>query len=232
MSKNNTLLVIGTLLITCLIPACSMPVAKQGRGIANTELEVLLDEFKFHYETELSPARRVEIKILERNILKYLIEATSRDDMYKIKILNEAESYFNKIYPLIINNIRLEKNGEHIFKKINMAPLWTLQEELLFLNHEVEKLPAPKVRIKLLDGISMISGIYKNIDDNYRAKLDGNYQTVVQKLLGADFDLNPSYKEIEKILDSNSSDQEKMLKTISLIESRINKYDLKIRNIG
>ena len=63
MVKKKFLLIFGTLLITILLSACSVALVKQTRGIAASDLEILFDEFKSHYEAELSLERKIEITI-------------------------------------------------------------------------------------------------------------------------------------------------------------------------
>ncbi len=232
MVKNKILLIFSTLIIFVMVSACSVPVANQKRVIANSDLEALLDEFKSHYEANLSPERKAEVKTVEENLLKYLIEATSRDDAYKVKIFKEAENYFNKIYPVVLSNIRAEKAGEKNYTVIKKAPLWSLKEELRFLNKEAAGLPAPKIKIDLLEGLSLFSTLYQNINEVNRAKLGDNYKTAVQKFMGAEFDLHPNYEEIEKLLDSNGTEEEKMIKAVNLVEAKIQKHEMKIRSIG
>lgn len=232
MIKNKILLIFSTLIILVALSACTSPVANQNRVIANSDLEILLDEFKGYYETNLSVERKAEIKTVEENLLKYLIEATSRDDAYKIKIFKEAENYFNKVYPVVLSNIRAEKAGVKEFTVIKKAPLWSLKEELRFLNNEAAKLPAPKIKIDLLEGLSLFSGLYKDINQENRAKLGDNYKMAVQKVMGADFDLHPNYEEIEKLLDSNGTEEEKMIKAVNLVDAKIQNHEKRIRNIG
>lgn len=227
------------LILSFLASACALPTPKiadhsidSGRNVANSKLELIIDEFKSYYDSNISLDRKAEIKTVQENLLKYLIEATSTDDNYKIKMYGEASNYFNKMYPLILENIRNEKNGKKEFAVIEKAPLWTLKEEIKYLNKVVDKLPATKVRIELLEGLSLMSSMYKNINKENKAKLGEQYGTAVKKVMGSEFDLHPSFGEIEKIIEAEGSEKQKILSAVNLVESKIAKYEARIRNIG
>nr|BDT27718.1 AarF/UbiB family protein [Bacteriovorax sp. HI3] len=237
MNRNKINFILVTLILSMLASSCSYwPKThvdhEQGREIAASEVDQIIEELKSYYESNISLARKQEIQTVQENLLKYLIEATSADDAYKIKIYKEASEYFNKIYPLILSNMRNEKQGINEFKEIKKAPLWTLKEELRFLNKEADSLPAPKVKVDLLQGLSLLSQLYKGIDKPTKEKLGANYQAGVTKVMGENFDLHPSFNEIETLLESNGSDEEKILKAISTIEKKINKHESRIRHIG
>jgi predicted unusual protein kinase regulating ubiquinone biosynthesis (AarF/ABC1/UbiB family) len=202
------------------------------RAVANSDLDVLVDEFKAHFESELSADRKAEIKTVQENLLKYLIEATNSDDAYKIKIYNDASNYFNKIYPVLLENIRTEKKGGKTFAAIKSAPIWTLKDELNFLNAEVENLPAPKIKVDLLEGLKIVSPFYKNLEAEKKAKLGANYDKTAGKILGAEFDLHPSFTELESLVEFNGTDDEKILKVVAMVEGKLKKHELSIRNIG
>lgn len=107
------------------MPSCSfyktaetLTPSGQSREIANSDLEALLEEFRGYYDANLSADRKAEIKTVQENLLKYLIDATESSDAYKIQIYRDANNYFNKVYPLVLQNIRNEKLGIKEFKEI------------------------------------------------------------------------------------------------------------------
>lgn len=227
------------LLVSLLAASCSVfnqpsiaPSLDRSRGLANSAIDQVMDEFKVHFESELSAERRAEIKIIQENLLKYLVEATNSEDSYKIKIYNDASIYFNKIYPVLLTNIRNEKAGNKTFGAIVSAPIWTLKEELNFLNKEVATLPAPKVKIDLLDGLRLIAPFYKNLSPESKASAANDYDKVATKILGKEFNLHPSFAEIENIVEFNGNDNEKILKIIGMVEAKLKKHELSIRHIG
>ncbi len=237
MNKINLIFVVLSLSSSLLVSSCSYwPLQssrpERSRELANSEVDLILEELKAHYESNLSTARKEEILRVQENLLKYLIEATASDDQYKIKIYREASEYFNRVYPVILTNIRNEKKGIKEFHEIKKAPLWTLKEELRYLNAEASLLPKPPVKIDLLQGLSVLSHFYKKMDKATKDKLGNNYQATVTKVMGEKFDLHPSYAELEALLESDGSDEEKILRAINTIESKIKKYDTRIRNIG
>ena len=225
------------LILTMFFTACSnqqhVEVGNnQSRVIANSEVEALIDEFKSYYDKSLSLERKNEIKLVQENLLKYLIEATSADDAYKIKMYKEASNYFNKVYPVVLENIRNEKLGKKEFTEIKKAPFWTLKEELRYLNRVADSLPSPKIKIELLEGLSLLSTIYKNIGEHAKTKLGKEYELAVKKIMGNEIDLHPSYSEIEALVDGEGSEEVKILKAVNLVESKLKKYEAKIRNVG
>lgn len=232
MNKNKINFIFTLLLLSLLTFSCSHVNSGASRKISNSEVEALIEELRGYYDSELSLARKEEIRTLQENILKYMIEATSSDDAYKLKIYRDASEYLNKVYPLILSNIRNEKMGVKEFKKIKKAPLWTLKAELDYLNKEAASLPAPKVRLDLIQGLSFVSQYYKGASPQARGQIGNNYQTTVTKVMGDNFDLHPSFQEIESLIEAEGTDEEKILKAISVIEGKINKHEKRIRNIG
>lgn len=239
MSKNKINLIPAILIITLFLSACSFQKTAvnqtahdQSRVIANSDLEILIDEFKGYVDANLSVERKLEIKTVQENLLKYLIEATESNDAYKIKIYRDANNYFNRVYPLVLQNIRNEKLGVKEFNVIKKAPLWSLKEELRYLNKEADSLPAPKVKIDLIEGLTLFSEIYKNIDKEQRAQMGANYETTVQKFMGQEFNLHPSYSELETLLEGQGTEEQKILKVINLVDSKISKHEARIRHIG
>lgn len=239
MNKNIINLIPIILVFTLFTSACSFQKShvvgiekKQSRYIANSDLESLIQEFKSYYDSNLSVDRKNEIKIVQENLLKYLIDATESSDAYKIKIYKDANNYFNKMYPLILENIRNEKLGIKEFRTIKKAPLWSLKEELRYLNNEVASLPAPKIKVDLVEGLSLLSEFYKNIDKEQKIRLGNNYEATVQKVMGQEFNLHPSFSELEILLEADNSEEQKILKVVNLIDSKISKHEARIRNIG
>lgn len=239
MIKNKINLIPAILIFTLFLSACSFQksvvrsqVSEQSRVIANSDLEILIEEFKGYYDANLSADRKLEIKTVQENLLKYLIDATGTSDEYKIKTYKAANNYLNKIYPLVLQNIRNEKLGIKEFSVIKKAPLWSLKEELRFLNKEVDDLPAPKIKIDLIEGLSLFSEIYKNIDQEQRAQLGVNYEANVQKFMGQEFNLHPSFTELENLLEANGTDEQRILKIVNLVDSKISKHEARIRHIG
>lgn len=237
MKKNKINLIIIALILSLFGTSCShRPLVNSGSGqnrvIANSPVDILLDEFKGYYDSNLSIDRKNEIKLVQENLLKYLIEATSGEEAYKIKMYKEASNYLNKVYPLVLENIRHEKNGINEFSVIKKAPLWTLKEELRYLNGVADSLPAPKVKIDLLPGLSLFSTFYKNIDQETKAQMGNQYGMAVKKLMGEEFDLHPSFIEIENLLDTEGTEEEKILRAVNLVEFKLARYEARIRNIG
>ncbi|MEA9357546.1 AarF/UbiB family protein [Bacteriovorax sp. PP10] len=239
MSKNKINLIPIILILTLFLSACSFQKSvvnqtpsDQNRVIANSDLEILIDEFKGYVDANLSVERKQEIKTVQENLLKYLIEATESTDAYKIKIYREANNYFNKVYPLVLQNIRNEKLGVKEFNVIKKAPLWSLKEELRYLNKEADSLPSPKVKIDLIEGLTLFSEIYKNIDQEQRTQMGANYETTVQKFMGQEFNLHPSYAELETLVEGQGTEEQKILKVINLVDSKISKHEARIRHIG
>lgn len=239
MSKNKINLIPVILIFTLFLSACSFQKTvvnqtsnDQSRVIANSELEILFDEFKSYVDANLSVERKLEIRTVQENLLKYLIEATESSDADKIKIYREANNYFNKIYPLVLQNIRNERLGLKEFKAIQKAPLWTLKEELRYLNKEASSLPAPKIKIDLIEGLTFFSEIYKNVDAEQKARLGANYEATVQKFMGQEFNLHPSFTELEALLEGSGTEEQKILRIVNLVDSKISKHEARIRNIG
>lgn len=237
--KLSIFIVLPSLIAALVVSSCSSnftPKTNYNEGlqrtVANSQLDQLFDEFKTHYESDLSADRKAEIKTVQENLLKYLIEATHSDEGQKIKIYNEATVYFNKIYPVLLENIRNEKKGLKTFTPVIKAPLWTLKDEIEFLNKEVEKFPSPKVSIDLLDGMKMMTPFYKNLSAEDKALAKANYDKGAEKLLGSHIDLNPSFNEIENVIEHKGSDEEKIFKVINLVEEKLSKQEKSIRNIG
>lgn len=239
--KLNIIIVLPSLILALLATSCSTNLSsvanyknssKNTRTVANSQLDQLFSEFKSQYESDLSADRKAEIKTVQENLLKYLIEATKGDDSHKIKIYNDATVYFNKMYPVLLENINNEKKGIKTFTPIVKAPLWTLKDELDYLNKEADKFPKPKVSIDLLDGMKMIAPFYKNVSSEEKASMSVNYDKEAEKLLGAQFDLHPSFTEIDSIIEFKGSDDEKILKIVDLVEGKLAKHEKAIRNIG
>ncbi len=214
-----------------MISACTH-VTDNSRMIANSKLDQIIDEFKAHYEADISVDRKLEIATVQENLLKFLIEASNRDEAYKLKVYNEATEYFNKVYPVILDNIRKEKAGTANFIAVKKAPLWTLTDELDFLMADVKQLPAPVVKIELMEGLKMITPLYRSMPADNRTKIHGHYDQAVAKIFGQDLQLLPSFSELDNLVDSDGDEKSKILKAISLVESKLSKHELKIRNIG
>jgi predicted unusual protein kinase regulating ubiquinone biosynthesis (AarF/ABC1/UbiB family) len=239
MNKNKINLIFNILIYTFLVSACSFQKTiietkknNQSRVIANSNLENLIDEFKSYVDGNLSLERKQEIRIVQENLLKYLIDATESSEANKIKIYRDASHYFNRIYPLVLQNIKNEKLGIKEFNVIKSAPLWSLKEELRYLNSVADALPGTKVKIDLIEGLTLFSEIYKNVDAEQGARMGANYETTVQKFMGREFNLHPSFSELEVLLEGSGTEEQKILKVINLVDSKISKHETRIRNIG
>ena len=239
MKINKTNIVPLLLSITLLAASCSHQSAvslhetKQRRVIANSQLESLFEEIRSRYEADISAARKAELKIFQENLLKYLIEATGSDDKTKIATYKQATTYFNKMYPLLMENLKTEKEGGKSFHEIKKAPQWTLKEEIRFLNKEADKFPAPAIKVDLIEGMKLVAPLYHSLESEQKAKLGDNYKTTANKVLGQDFDLRPEFSELEALLDANDQDDnQRILKVVELVESKIKKHEARIRNIG
>jgi len=231
--KPNQLILLSALSAVLLFNSCATPVPHHyGRAVANSQLESIFEEFKSSYDNQLSAERKSEIRTVQENLVKYLIEATHSENERKIKIYNQATEYFNKVYPLILQNIRNEKSGVNKFAPIAKAPLWTLKDELDYLNKSVKDLPSPKVQIDLVEGMKLLAPFYKNLAAENKAAAQAKYDEAALKILGDKIDLQPGYKELEDILDFNGSDEDRILKMVSLVESKLEKHEESIRHIG
>lgn len=231
--KPNRIIILALLSASLLLNACSSPVLPHySRTVANSQLENLFEEFKASYGDQLSAERKAEIRTVQENLLKYLIEATHGDNAHKIKTYNEASDYFNKVYPVLLQNISNEKNGVDKFALIAKAPLWTLKDELAYLNKETSTLPMPKVQIDLVEGLKLLAPFYKKMTEENKQAAKNKYDEAGMKLLGDKIDLQPSFTELETILDFNGSDEDRILKTIGLVESKLERHEKAIRHIG
>ncbi len=233
MKINKTNLVPILLTLTLLAASCSheQHAIEQSRRIANSPLESLIEEIKTRYEGEVSAARKAELKVFQENLLKYLIEATGVDDKAKIATYKQATNYFNKVYPLLMANLKTEKEGGNKFHEIKKAPIWTLKEEIRFLNAEADKYPAPLIHVDLAEGMKMVAPIYDSLGADQKAKMGENYKIAANKVLGQSFDLQPEFSELEAILEQKD-DNQRILKVVALVESKIKKHESRIRNIG
>lgn len=233
---SKTLII--TLIFTLLFGSCSQwsttDISPAERHIANVEIEKIIEEFKSYYDGSVSDARKSEIKTIQENLLKYLIEATSSTDAQKVEIYKRANNYFNKTYPLILENLTNEKAGLEKFNEIKKAPLWTLKEELRYLDNELKKLPAPKLKIDLIKGLTIVSSFYRNmdIDESAMNTIVGQYEIMGQKVLGNNFNLMPSFTELEEIVNTDVSEDKRTLKVINLVASKIQVHEKRIRNLG
>lgn len=239
--KPYRLILLTAISAVLFLNSCSTtPPPDTRRTVANSQLEglqeslqgSLLDEFKNHFETQLSAQRKAEIRTLQENLVKYLIEATHKENDEKIKVYNQATEYFNKVYPLVLQNIRNEKNGVNQFAPIVKAPLWTLKDELAYLNKSIEALPMPQVHIDLVDGLKWLAPYYKSLSAEEKASAQAKYDEAASKILGDKIDLQPAYKELEAILDFNGTDEESILKMVGLIEAKLDKHEKAIRHLG
>lgn len=219
MLKKN-LITIFTLFL--LISSCSFfSPREKSRAIANVEVEKIAEEFRSYYQESLSIERRNEIRLLLGNVLKYFVEASSLDNHYKIQMYNEANNYFNKTYPLILKNIQNEKMKIKEFVKIPQAPLWTLKEELKFLNQAVAEMPAPRIEIDLIKGLSLLFPL--SLKDGIR-----NAKSIMPMELTS----NAYFLEIEKIMSEQGEREDKVLSIMNLTELKLKSVENKIRNIG
>lgn len=231
--KPNQFFVLTALSAVLLLNSCSTPVPPHyGRSVANSQIESILEEFKSGYENQLSAERKAEIRTVQENLVKFLIEATHGTDKHKLKVYEDATVYFNKVYPVLLKNIRTEKSGGKSFGEIAKAPLWTLKDEISFLKKSVADLPDPKVQIDLVEGMKMLAPYYKNLTEENKAAANAKYDEAAVKILGDKIDLQPGYKELEEILDFNGSDEERVLKMVSLVEKKLDKHEKAIRFVG
>lgn len=232
--KHHKFLVLAVITAGLLLNSCSTSAPPQftSRAVANSQLESILDEFKSNYDNSLSADRKAEIRTIQENLLKYLIEATHSENSVKIKKVKEAEEYFNKVYPVLLQNIRNEKEGGKKFTPIVKAPLWTLKDEITYLNNATKNLPKPKVQIDLVEGLKILAPFYKNLTEENKATAHAKYDEAAVKLLGDKIELQPNFKELEAILDFNGSDDERIVKMVGLVESKLEKHERAIRHIG
>lgn len=239
MKKNKFYYLTFVITFSVLTSSCSFNKSEintmdspQSREIANSDLDNLNAEFKALYDFRPSTKRKNEIKVFQENILKYLIDATNSSDEKKILVYKEANNYFNKVYPLLLENFKNEKIGKKVFNEIKTAPLWTLRDELDYLNKAILDLPEPKIKIDLIAGLEILSEFYKHFDKIDKVKLGNRIQSTMQKVLGKDFNLHPKISELENILEANLTEDNRILRVVKLIDSKINRHELRIRNIG
>lgn len=221
------------LLIALFFYSCSHQERPLGeRKIASASINQLVDEAMGFTVSDLSEGRQAELKTFQENLLKYLIEATSSEDQHKFAVYRQASEYFNRIYPGIMKNIRNEKLGINEYIEIKKAPLWSLKEEIKFLNREAERFPKAKVDIDLIEGLKIIAPFYKTISKEDANKLNKQYEKSVHKVMGETFDMHPSYSEIDSLVQFGGSDEEKILLLISMVEGKLKKHEEKIRHLG
>jgi predicted unusual protein kinase regulating ubiquinone biosynthesis (AarF/ABC1/UbiB family) len=231
--KPNRIFVLTALSAVLLLNSCSSPAPSHfGRTLANSQFEAILEEFKANYDGQLSAERKAEIRTLQENLVKYLIEATHGNSDHKLKVYKAATEYFNKVYPLILQNIHNEKNSIPTFAPIVKAPLWTLKDELDFLQESVKNLPSSKVEIDLIEGMKLLAPFYKNLPAEGKLVVQEKYKLAGVKLLGDKVDLQPGYHELEEILNFNGSEEDRVLKIVSLVEGKIEKHENAIRHLG
>jgi hypothetical protein len=204
----------------------------QERKIASVSVNQLLEEVVGYAESNLSEARKSELQVFQENLLKYLIEASNSEDEHKIATYHQATEYFNRVYPGIIQNIRNEKSGVNSFVEIKSAPIWSLKDEIRYLNNEASKFPKPKLEIDLIDGLKIVAPFYKTISKADANKLAKQYDKTVHHVMGQEFDLHPSYNEIDSLLKMEGSDEEKILNLVSMVESKLKRHESKIRHLG
>ena len=228
MKKLNTFVVLLFLLLT----NCARVDINQNRTIANSTTDQILGELRTALQSSISDDRKNEIRLVQENLVKYLIEMTNSDEAYRIKVFNDATVYFNKVYPVLLSNIKNEKTGFANFTPIVKAPLWTLKDELEYLNKNVANLPNGPFKIDLIEGLKVVAPVYQNLSLEEKNKLGQVYGNTANKLAGGRVDLVPSFEEIDKIVQLDGSDDEKILKVVSIIENKLQKHEKAIRNIG
>jgi predicted unusual protein kinase regulating ubiquinone biosynthesis (AarF/ABC1/UbiB family) len=202
------------------------------RKVASETINQLIDESILYVNSNLSDARKSEIKTFQENILKYLIASTEIENSEKVAIYNQATIYFNRVYPAIMQNIRNEKSGINQFVEIKSAPLWTLKDEIEYLNAEALKLPKPNIEIDLISGMKIVKPIYKAAAVNNKDKIQNVYDKSVQKIIGQDFDLAPTFSDLESLVQMNGSDEERIFKLVELVENKLKKHTQTIRHLG
>ncbi len=224
------------LLVLLIFTSCSQFYhSNVQRNVASEAIDKLVDEAFLYAQDNLSEARKNDIKILQENLLKYLIEASSSEDAHKIAMYKDATEYFNRIYPAIMQNIRNEKKGINEFSEIKSAPLWSLKDELNYLNKESIHFPKSKIEIDLITGLKLVAPFYKQISEKNSNKLNNQYEKTVHKVMGQEFDLHPSYGELEELLKmegTSATEEDKILKLVSMVENKLQKHEAKIRHLG
>jgi predicted unusual protein kinase regulating ubiquinone biosynthesis (AarF/ABC1/UbiB family) len=213
-------------------PLDSGPDKELYRSIANANIGTDLSEFKKYFQSSISDDRKKELTILQENILKYFIEASKGSDTHKLKTFDEASVYFNKIFPIILNNIKNEQSGIFEFIEIKQAPLWTLKEEIRFLNILAANLPDPKIKINLIEGLEFLSSTFQSISSGQKEVVLKNTDSMFSKILGEKAKVFPSSLEIEEVLSTKGSQHERIIKLIGLVDTRVSTYETRLRNIG
>jgi hypothetical protein len=202
------------------------------RSIADDNLESVLADINSQFSS-LSPDRKSELKILKENLIKYMLEAINTDDAYKIKIYYRAKTYLNKVFPIILKNIDSEVTGGKEFIIIRKAPLWTLKDELEFLDKEAEAYPKSIYDLDLIQGIKIIDYFNKKFSSEIMQKnIKKIYNKSLNKLSTEALAMVPQYEEVYALTHMDGSDQDKILSFFKLFESKTGKFENDLRHIG
>lgn len=209
---------ITSLLLSFILIFVSCQTPKAQRSIASQVDLELLNQLISKVKS-LSPEREAEIKIMRNNLLKYMIQASYRPDADKLRILEEANRYFQYAGSQIHHNLLMELEGAapEKFATVIKPPRWTLNEEIKFLNREVNEFAA-------YYDIQQMQGAARTFLSLYQSAgglipyMDKDQSHAVNVMM-------------QGFLDQELTDKNR-LQLMNRVEEEINPYIKRIRNIG
>ncbi|GAB4011751.1 MAG: hypothetical protein Fur0010_06670 [Bdellovibrio sp.] len=199
-----------------LIASCQAPQAhrKIATQVDLNHLNQLVRKVK-----SLSPEREAEVKVMRSNLLKYMIQASYKPDSEKLRILEEANRYFQYAGSQIYHNLlmELENAAPDKFVTLLKPPRWTLNEEIKFLNRKVNEFAA-YYNIEQMQGAARtFFSLYQSAGGQF-PYMDKDQSLVVNSMLQA-------------FLEQDLSESNK-LQLMNRVEEEISPYVARIRNIG
>ncbi len=118
---------------------------------------------------DLPESQYAEVKKLGENLLRFVLHASFKSDDEKLEILSQAENYFNKTAFQINQNILAIASGRNDdLYTIQKVPLWTVTDEVNWLNRSVEDLPALKVGVNFEYILNMVSHLNLSLFEGFK----------------------------------------------------------------
>ncbi len=189
---------------------------KSTRVPSSVDLNNLAQEIAENGWEAIHDSQKSELLILRDNMIRYILHASYKSDEEKIKIVRDAQTYFNKASSQIMDNIyTIETNGDSELFKLKKAPSWTVESEVEFLNKSLKEVPLPKIGANFNSILEVISNLDPNILNQWKTS-------------------NSQMKEKSfnflRHMSNSSNNEDKILKSLNVAEEEIDEYITQFKN--
>lgn len=180
------------------------------RSPSSIDLSSIAKEMSQKGWEAIPESQKAELIILRDNMLRYVLHASYKSNDEKLRIMQDAQTYFNKASSQILENIyAIETDADTELLKLKKAPSWSVESEVDFLNKSLKDVPSPRRGVNFNSILELVSSL-----DSERVK---------EWKMG-EGQINVKSFNFLKHMSESSQDEDKILRGLSIAEEELAEY--------